>query len=85
MSWLNLGHLSLEYVPSCQSSLDSLCLDGRGSNRQVVEIGLSILRDGLRKVHSPCYFSLSGPSEAYQALVRFYRNEGVVSDGLYVW
>jgi hypothetical protein len=85
MSWLNLAHLSLEFVPSCQSSFDSLCLDGRGSNREIVEIGLSILRDGLRKIHSPVYFSLSPPSHDYQALVRFYFDEGSVSDALYVW
>jgi len=85
MSWLNLAHLSLEYVPSCQGSFDSLCLDGRGSNRDILEIGLSILRDAVKKVHSPVYFSLSPPSHDYQALVRFYSGEGVVSDGLYVW
>ena len=85
MSWLNLAHLSLEFLPSCQSSFDSLCLEGGGSNMQIVEIGLSILRDALRKIHSPVYFSLSPPSHDYQALVRFYSGEGVVSDGLYVW
>ena len=85
MSWLNLAHLSLEFVPSCQSSFDSLCLDDRGSNREIVEIGLSILRDAVKKAHSPLYFSLSPPSHDYQALVRFYHNEGMVSDGLYVW
>ena len=85
MSWLNLAHLSLEVVPSCQSSFNSLCVEGDGSNRQSVEIGLSILRDAVKKIHSPIYFSLTSPSEAYQSLVRFYFDEGVVSDGLYVW
>jgi hypothetical protein len=85
MSWFNLAHLSLEYVPSCQSSFDTLCLDEHASNRQLVGTGLSILRDALRKIHSPAYFSLNSPSEAYQALVRFYFDEGVVSHGLYVW
>jgi hypothetical protein len=85
MSWLNLSHLSLEYVPSCQSSFASLCIDGRGSNRQLVETGLSILRDAVKKIHSPVHFSLATPSEDYKALVRLYANEGVVSDDLYVW
>jgi hypothetical protein len=85
MSWFNLSHLSLEYVPSCQHSLTLLCLDGCGSNRQLVEIGLSILRDALNKIHSPVFFSLAPPSEEYQALVRLYSGEGVLSDGLYVW
>jgi hypothetical protein len=85
MGWFNLAHLSLEYVPSCQSSLTLLCLDGRGSNKQLVELGLSILRDAVNKIHSPVYFSLAPPSEPYRALVRFYSGEGVISDGLYVW
>jgi hypothetical protein len=85
LSWLNLARLSLEYVPSCQSSFDTLCFDGRGSNREIVETGLSILRDALKKVHRPIYFNLSPPSQDYQALVRFYSGEGEISDGLYVW
>ncbi|MGO9116846.1 MAG: hypothetical protein ACLQPD_04450 [Desulfomonilaceae bacterium] len=85
MSWLNLAGVSLEFVPSCQRSFNLLCLDERSTNRQIVETGLSILRDALTKIHSLVYFNFNSPSEEYQALVRFYSGEGLMSDGFYVW
>ena len=84
MSWLNLAAVSLELVPVCQRSFNSLCFYEHRTNRQIVEVGLSILRDALTKIHSPIYFSFDSPSEEYKALVRFYSGEGLMSDGLYV-
>lgn len=85
MSWLNLAGVSLELVPVCQRSFNSLCFYEHRTNRQIVEIGLSILRDALAKIHSPIYFSFNSPSEEYKALVRFYSGQGLMSDGFYVW
>lgn len=67
LSWINLADLALEILPSCRESLNS-CLDWNATNRERVEVALSILRDAMSKVHNPLYSTLLHPSEAYRML-----------------
>ena len=73
LSWINLVDLSLEVVPVCRESLH-VCLDWNGTNRERVEVALSILRDAGQKLHSPLYASLLTPSPAYRMLIERIRN-----------
>ncbi|MGO9570403.1 MAG: hypothetical protein ACLP5H_22960 [Desulfomonilaceae bacterium] len=68
LSWINLADLALEFIPSCRESLHT-CIDWFGSNRERVEVGLSILRDARAKVHNPLYFGLYQPTTEYQMLI----------------
>lgn len=68
LSWINLTDLALEFIPSCRDSLHT-CLDWFGTNRERVEVGLSILRDARSKIYNPLYFGLYEPSTEYQMLV----------------
>jgi hypothetical protein len=75
LSWINLADLALEVVPSCRDSLHG-CLDWFGTNRQRVEVALTILRDGRQKLRARIHASLLGPSKEYRMLI-----ERVVSEG----
>jgi hypothetical protein len=68
LTWINLADLSLEVVPTCRESLNN-CLDWFSTNRERVEVGLSILRDARQKLHDPLHASLFKPSLAYQMLI----------------
>jgi hypothetical protein len=68
VSWLNLTDLALEFIPSCRESLHT-CLDWFGTNRERVEVGLSILRDARGKIYNPLYFGLYEPTTEYQMLI----------------
>ena len=68
LSWLNLADLALEFVPSCRESLYT-CLDWFGTNRDRVEVTLTILRDARTKVHNPRYFGLYRPTREYRMLI----------------
>ena len=68
LSWLNVADLSLELVPSCRDSFRS-CFDWDGTNRERVEIALSILRDARKKIHNPLYAALLHPSRDYWILM----------------
>ena len=68
LSWINLADLSLEVIPSCRESLNS-CLDWNATNRERVQVALSILRDARGKVHNPLYAALLHPSESYRMLM----------------
>jgi hypothetical protein len=52
------------------------CLDWFGTNRQRVEVALTVLRDARQKLHSRIHASLLRPSKEYRILI-----ERVVSDG----
>jgi hypothetical protein len=75
LSWINLADLSLEVIPSFRDSLHE-CLDWFGTNRQRVEVALTILRDARQKLHSRIHASLLRPSKEYRMLI-----ERLVSDG----
>ena len=68
MSWINLADLSLELMPSCRESLNS-CLDWDATNRERVEVALSVLRDARRKLDNPLYTVLLNPSRVYRMLI----------------
>lgn len=69
LSWLNLADLSLEFVPSCRDSLNT-CIDWFGTNRDRVEVAMTILRDARSKVHNLRYFGLYKPSTEYRMLIQ---------------
>jgi hypothetical protein len=68
LSWINLADLALEIIPSCRESLNS-CLDWNATNRERVEVALSILRDAMGKVRNPLYGALLNPSMEYLMLI----------------
>ena len=68
VSWINLADLALELVPSCRESLHT-CIDWYGTNRERVEVALSILRDARTKVNDPLYGALLHPSKDYRMLM----------------
>jgi len=68
LSWVNLADLALELVPSCRESLHS-CVDWYATNRERVEITLTILRDARSKVHDLRYAALLGPSKEHRMLI----------------
>ena len=68
MSWINLADLALEIVPSCRASLN-VCLDWYATNRERVEVTLTVLRDARDKAHSPLYADFLNPSQAYRMLM----------------
>ena len=68
LSWINLADLSLEFVPSCRESFHC-CIDWYGTNRERVEVALTILRDARTKVHKPLYFGLYRPTREYWMLI----------------
>ncbi len=73
LSWINLVDLSLEVVPSCRESLHA-CLDWFGTNRERVEVSLSILRDARAKINDPLYAALLNPSTEYRMLAERVRD-----------
>ena len=81
LSWINLADLSLELIPSCRESLNS-CLDWDGTNRERVEVALSILRDARQKLHDPFYTTLRNPSDAYWMLIERVCGRKRASSGL---
>jgi hypothetical protein len=68
LSWINLVDLTLEAVPSCRESLHE-CIDWFGTNRQRVEVALTILRDARQKLHTRIHASLPSPSKDYRMLI----------------
>jgi hypothetical protein len=68
VSWINLVDLTLEVVPTCRESLHT-CLNWFGTNRERVELSLTILRDARKKLHNPLYVSLLSPSPTYRMLI----------------
>lgn len=68
VSWINLADLALELVPSCRESLLT-CIDWFGTNRQRVEVCLSVLRDARAKINDPLYAALLNPSKEYRMLM----------------
>jgi hypothetical protein len=84
VSWFNLAQVALEMVPACLDSLQTLCFDWRQSNRERVEIAVSILRDAARKIRNPLYFGVYEPSPEYRMLIeRVSRGSSVVGDFQY--
>jgi len=78
LSWINLADLSLEFVPSCRESLHT-CIDWYGTNRERVEVTLTILRDARTKVHNPRHAALLNPEEAHRMLVERVCGKGSAS------
>lgn len=68
LSWINLVDVTLEVVPACRESLH-LCLDWFSSNRERVEVSLTILRDARGKIRDPLYAALLNPSKEYRVLI----------------
>jgi hypothetical protein len=68
LTWINLADLSLELVPTCRESLNE-CLDWFSTNRERVEVALTILRDARHKIHDSRSASLFKPSPAYRMLI----------------
>jgi hypothetical protein len=78
LSWINLVDLTLEAVPSCRESLHE-CLDWFGTNKERVQLALTILRDAQQKLYGPLYMSLPAPSPEYRMLIAKLSDESLVS------
>jgi hypothetical protein len=78
LNWINLADLALEIIPLCRESLHS-CVDSYSTNRERVQVALSILRDATEKVNDPLYATLLHPSTDYRMLVEGISNVSPLS------